>query len=544
MPLEIGSKSFNSRKGSIGSASFALDPNAKFMSPRPVPEPRAHSPAPSSIRRGRTFDVADRSAESSASTFTRLLNKASMNEGLRSRSGSPSRTANLRSAMSLSNLKAAQMHHDHYEEARDRKRLFQKLQKSNDRGREISRPMPHNRSAAPDSNVLIGTARSVMSSRTTSRATSRSASPAPSLQVASLQSHPTVEAAEYSPLRTYLADRSWQNSPLPPTSVGDFPGPLPPAQASSIPRSGAREPSPLRAQVQEDNSIDIPQEIIKEAEAVDDDFNFRFEFEPVASGSSSSSGLSVPPSRGLLDTSVFVLEASDVPPHQALTYMSPTFGSTPHVAILPTSSHLHVVPRPPARIASTAPEDEEENFPKSHFSMWSNSTSAMSPMSPMSEFSDSPGSPCFSSLASLSSAPLSPAFSSLRDPHSDPRPSEPAEFACTSFRNRAAFDSKMDSKMDDELVKVDTATKEHAVNESGQPLRLNSSTFPGYSLPEEKYASQDTIRRSAGPAAESPTLTSNFNSEPKRKDAWEEQISSMDDMMQDLGYLSELIIPK
>ena len=535
MPLEISSRSSKSRSGSLGSTSFALDPNAKFMSPRPAPEPRSHSPAASSIRRGRTVDVADVSVEPSTSTFTRLLNKASMSEGLRSRSGSPSRTANLRSVMSLSNLKAAQLHNDHSEDTRERKRLFQRLQKSGDRSREISRPLPRNRSAISD------TARSAMSSRATSRATSRSASPAPSLQVASFRSHAAVEAAEYSPLRTYLADRSWENSPMPPRSVGDFPDPLPPAHASTS-RSISQEPLSLPSQVEEGRSIDIPHEIIKEAEAVDDDFNFRFEFQPVPSGSSSSSGLSAPPSRSLAGMSVIASEAYETPLPQAMTYTSPTFGSSPHFASLPTSLRLHEAPLPPppppARMAPSPPDDEEENFPKSHFSMWSNSSLAMSPKS---DFSDSPGSPCFSSLASVSSAPLSPAFSLIHDPQSEARPAEPSEFARTSFRSRTTIDSQTN----EETVEGDTHPTDWPLKDSGPTPRSKSSAFPGYSLPEESYTSQDTIRT---PVADSPaegqTVHQSVSKERKSRDMWKEHVSAMDDMMQDLGYLGELIVSK
>ncbi|KAH0541528.1 hypothetical protein FGG08_004003 [Glutinoglossum americanum] len=204
---------------------------------------------------------------------------------------------------------------------------------------------------------------------------------------------------------------------------------------------------------------------------------------------------------------------------------------SPNIPDMTFGHHTALKPEP-LHIRERIPRMDQE--PRSHFSIYSNSSAAYSPSS--ANTLNSPMSAYFSSINGDSSVPDSPC--ELPTPFG----SEFAEEDLTDMRNTSR---RLVDDNDQELalggLRINTGDSKRKAACFGFP------TFKGYSLPEEENSSQDTLRKTAtlgvsqetsrttfGPAGDGEFLQSLSESE--------QGLSTLEELLNDLGYLGDSII--
>ncbi|KAI9893279.1 MAG: hypothetical protein M1814_000408 [Vezdaea aestivalis] len=505
IPSEVSHIETRRRSGSGTSFVFTMNPSDKYTTPRPVPSPTAagsESQSPSSP---------------TSTTFGRLRRKMSGADDVEPAATSHSVAASLRSTFSFTNLKS--LPSTQIDAGGDKSWKSKVPRPSKPADWEISEPVLVSRTDENRPCISLEEASANMAAH------DLVTTPKPGLPSPKHMASETL--ASDSPLRTYLKDRSWDNSPLIPS----------PPRSASLPSEMFQSPRSifglkpiLPKEIEGDNHlVRITSQTLAAAEEEDDDFNFNSEGNELPL---ESNGLSPPPSRAR--------------PETAVPFVTPSFSSA----------------RPPSRAPPPAPIKIDQ----SHFSFYSETTTIPSTQS------SAPSSPTFSSLASDDEICYSPPYYTRQHKPSETSPPVASTFSSTSFRSRSNLHLSMSPALPSTgHVLYHGITTDAVVTTS--PLQTSPTLSPtcqsfstprprygfqAYSLPEDDNTSQMTLeQKSAIPStlsSHSGTVTYNSSQPEMRAEPggrstfgptpapWSEQVEDLQVLENELGYLGELIV--
>lgn len=539
IPREFGSppRGHKGRTSSSNIDPWTMDPDDKYLTPRPVPAP----PCPSISRNGRRGYSASppslgrHSLFGSTTSLNKLLRKTSMGDIGEDQRSSSLVPPSFRSA--FSHLRASRSVSLDSEGEHARRGSFGLGQKGYHAGWNISQPTLLTRTNSGRPCLPVGCAPSLVSSRDSSVSASARHNDAPGHQgslslEATEQRNEQAVAAKFSDSHSAFSSESGRPKDLSKHSHA----------SASLP-SGI---SPFRRIITSENSTPYDaDQIVEETEEEDDDeFNFH-RVSQIIEDQDSMKGLSPPPSRnmGVDDEEVLV----DFPSFATRT--TPTTDEQFRTSLPPFPTDLQQSnnqsdtrsPSPPRRAPPPLPDIEIVD--KSHFSVWSDSSRVLSPFSESSSGSpSSPQSPSFSPLPSDSTTPLPIAAQTYPVLTSHDSTEKPVDYVTeSSLQGYNSASTLSDGDLTSIVTNPTVALTQLSHTSPTAPV----TGLRGYDLAEKHY-SLEAMPCKPKNALESyhrkPPSRNTFGVDHQPISQWGEQITAMNDLVQDLQYLGSIIV--